>query len=336
MPFEYYEVLGINKNASQDDIKRAYKKLAIEHHPDKGGDEKKFQELSNAYNVLCDPQKRAEYDMTGSDNPGGRRQNSQNAHDIFKHFFHQQNNFQQQQQRKVKKCNDATHKLNITLEDAANGIKKQFKIKLKVYDKSCFKKCIRCDGNGETQNVRNMGIFTQVFTSKCVECNGSGTATIKGKENNSMTEKECMINLDIPIGVTDDYQMVIEGKGEQPKTDGIIPGNLIFIINIKPHNKFARNANNLVWNVSIDFIASVVGETIPVNILGLEQFDLDLKTLGIIQPNRDYIFPKKGMPILNDKTKRGDLIVRFSINYPNLTENQRQHLREAMKTILHS
>lgn len=334
MPFEFYDVLGVARNASQEDIKKAYKKLAIEHHPDKGGDEKKFQELSNAYNILSDKQKRSEYDRTGGNenNMGGRRGfQQQNAHDIFQHFFNQHSRHQQQ----IKKCNDTIHNIKITLEEAAKGIKKQFKIKLKVFDFGCYNKCNRCDGSGQIQNMHNMGFITQVIMSECPECKGVGTSIIKGAESRAMKENECNVNIDIPAGVDNGYKILVEGKGEQPKTNGIVPGNLIFNILIKPHNKIRRDMINLFSELNIDFITSVIGDIIPFNILDIENFDIDLKKLGIIQSNKDYIFTGKGMPIINQKNKRGDLIIRFNINYPILTDNQREQLKSSLQTILY-
>lgn len=336
MAFEYYDILGVSKGASQDEIKRAYKKLAFEHHPDKGGDEKKFQDLSNAYNVLSDPQKRSDYDRTGTENPGRRNGGfqQQNAHDIFKHFFNQHQQQFRQQGQQPKRCNDATHNLSISLEDAARGMNKQFKIKLKVFNKSCFKSCTRCDGTGQLQNVQNMGLFTQVFSVPCKECGACGFSKRPDCKEEVSSERECAVNLEIPPGVLDNHKIVVEGKGEQPKVDGMLPGNLIFNVSIKPHKTFVRDGNNLHSNIKISFVSSIVGDVIPMNILDIETFDLDLKRFGIIQPNKQYVFDNKGMPLLNNKNKRGNLILTFDIEYPILTDNQRENIRNAMRNIL--
>ena len=157
-----YQVLGLEKSASADDIKRAYKKLAVQNHPDKGGDEKKFQEISNAYDVLSDPKKKQEYDSGGSN---GNRFNG-NHDDIFAHFFGRRGGGPQPPQ----KCNDILKPYKITLRDAFTGVKKTLKIKLKAFNLDKLKSCDDCNGMGRIKNIRNMGVFQQVFEMQCNSC----------------------------------------------------------------------------------------------------------------------------------------------------------------------
>lgn len=331
MAFEYYDILGVNKNASIDEIKRAYRKKATTEHPDKGGDEKKFQEISNAYHVLSNPDKKRNYD-----NAGGSEQNSGGRpdHDIFRHFFGGGSRFRQQEEERIIKCNDIVHNYPITLEDVFKGIKKQVRIKIKAYIFDCFEDCDKCQGKGMIKNMTQQGPFCQIFTSNCNNCNGSGSSVKKGKENESTYEKEEIINLEIPKSIRNNTKIVIDKNGEQPKRKNIQAGNLVFNIQIKDHNIFSRDNFDLITKFNIDYIGSIVGKDIELNILNSDKLQINTKEFGIIQSNRKYNFPNKGLYLNDNKSNRGNLFIEFIIDYPSLNDSKRTKIKEALESIL--
>lgn len=328
MPYEYYDILNVKRDANMQDIKKAYRNLARELHPDKGGDEKRFQDLSNAYNVLSDVKKRREYDQNGMEGIDNRRQQQCNAHDIFQHFFRQHSNAGNG--NVLKRCNDVRHNISISLEEVARGLNKQFKIKLKMYDLDDHSVCGSCNGSGQTFTAHNIGFMQQVISKGCDMCKGNGWIA---KKNIKTREEECVIQLNIPVGVKDGHEIIIKGKGEQPRLRGVQAGDIIFIVHIKAHDIFTRNNNNLMCRLRINFMTSIIGTTIPLNILNLETMNIDLGSLGIIQPNKEYVFNQHGMPIMNSR-ERGNLYIIFDIDYPCLDEHKRERLRECLSVIL--
>ena len=332
MSENYYQILGIQKSASQDEIKKAYKKLAVKEHPDKGGDAKKFQSISNAYNVLSDPKKRENYDRFGNENAN----RPQNPHDIFAHFFGktQNNPFGRphHQQPVNVKCNDILHNYNISLRECYTGVKKQIKIKTKAYKFDKLKQCETCQGVGSIKNVKNMGVFTQIFESQCNDCKGTG---VIDKNNNASYEIEKIVDLEIPCGVQNNHHIVLEGLGEQPKTKNYKAGNLIFKINIQPNDVFERIGNDLYSSINIDFISSITGANIRYNIMDEDIFEFNTKQFNIVYPEKKYKFENKGMKY--DKgNKRGDLYLSFNINYPTLSDSQRNNIHQSLTSIVNN
>lgn len=326
---DYYNILGVSKTASQDEIKRAYKKLAVSNHPDKGGDEKKFQEISNAYDVLSDPQKRQDYDNGGS----GNRMNGHHPSpdDIFAHFFGggRMPNRQNGSPNVPVKCSDVLKNYTISLQDAYKGVKRTLKIKLKGYKHDKMKKCDKCNGIGRLKNIKSMGMFTQVFESQCGNCKGSGLEC----PNDAVYEFEKNVTLNIPSGVMNGHKIVIDECGEQPKQKKTKPGNLVFNIEIAPNDVFVRKDNDLYASVSIDFVGSITGANIKFNILDEDSFEFNTKQFNIVYPNKKYQFKGKGMPIQNRSNQRGDLYLEFNIDYPILNDEQRYNLRNALINI---
>jgi len=312
-----YQILGIEKSATSDDIKKAYKLLAIKFHPDKGGDENKFQEISNAYDILSDTKKKNEYDNGGDTNMNN---------DIFAHFFGNRN---QRPQRNNEKCNDIIKNYKISLKDSFNGLKKTLKIKLKAYNHDKMKKCNKCNGMGRIKNIRNMGVFTQVIEMPCDSCQGCGFI---GSDDASY-EIEKVLEFIIPKGIKNNNKICIDKCGEQPKVSNKIPGNLIFNIEIELDKKFIRNENNLETKIQLCFISSICGENIKLNILDDEVFDFNIKDLGIVHPNKKYEFKNKGMPI-QGTNNRGNLLIEFDIDYPILNDDQRNNLSKSMTDLL--
>lgn len=339
MPYELYTSLGLDKNATERDIKRAYKKLVLTNHPDKGGDEKKFQKINEAYNTLNDPAKKSEYDRTGqlNQNGGGKPMNPQ---DIFRQFFNGSPpeffRTSREQSRPITKCKDITHNLDMTLEDVAKGATKTFKIKIKAYKEDCYVDCHVCYGSGKVQSVKRMGRMTQMTTTNCQRCNGECIILKEGlKENDAKYDKDINVKLDIPKGIQGNHRITMKGNGEQARHKQQVAGDLIFLIHIKPHEQFSREGNNLICHIPISFIDAVCGKMIDINILNIDTICIDTAgVLGILKHNHRYPFQNKGLPIEGVPNKRGDLILIFDIDYPILNEHKRLSLREEMENII--
>ena len=314
-----YEILGLNKSANNDEIKRAYRKLAVENHPDKGGDEKKFQEISNAYDILSDPKKRQEYD-------NGGKQSFHNREDIFRHFFSGRSGFTNNNNREPEKCNDIIKPYKISLRDAYIGIKKTLNIKLKAYNLNKLKLCEDCNGQGRIKNIRNMGVFQQIYEGPCGTCKGIGSNNLE----ECSYELEKTLELNIPKGIQHNNKICIDGCGEQPKSKNKKPGNLIFNIEILSNDIFKREGNNLYASVKIDFVSSLCGANIHFNIMDEDTLHFNTSQFNIVHPNKQYEFKDKGMPI-QGTNKKGNLYLEFLIDYPVLNEKQKEIIKECLQ-----
>jgi len=347
MTHKYYDLLGINQNASQDDIKKAYKKAAIANHPDKGGDPEKFKEIANAYQVLSDENKRRDYDHLGDDmfkenaqsggGGGGMHPfGGMNPHDIFANLFGgggfpgggfpfdmHMNGGHGGGGNHVKR-NDHLHNLTISLHEAFFGSKKSIKINITKTCLSCKTECGACQGRGQIQQMLRTGPFTQVFHQQCNSCSGSGQ-TLKSNPscpecNGSMKiQKYHKLDFEIPKGVQSGYQQTFKGFGEQKQNRNDIAGDLIVKITISDDSTYQRRGNDLIYNSSITFKESIIGKKITLSYFG-EILDIDLKKFTVIQPSTEYIIKGKGMPIENRPGAFGNMILIFGIKYPSLAD----------------
>lgn len=315
-------ILGVSLNASENEIKSAYKKLAIKYHPDKNKDpsaEEKFKEISTAYNYLLNPQQQNEhFNMNTHFNP-------------FEHFNFHFNHFDPFNLNNINvnnfpvKCANVIHKINLKLKDAHNGLNKNYKIKVKKTCFECKETCTTCNGSGKTQSHRQIGHMTQVITNQCSHCKGSGKIHNKEKgincakcDNKREWLEEKTIEVSIPKCVENGYTIEIENMGEQPSNEKDIPGNLIFQILVEnKDDHFTRRQNDLVYELNITLEESIVGKFIEV-----PHYDrlvcLDIKTLGIINPKKEYIIYNYGL------SSKGNLILKFNIDYPEVTLNDDQ------------
>jgi DnaJ-class molecular chaperone len=337
---KFYDILEVSQNASIDDIKKSYKKLALQYHPDKNKDNKeadiKFKEISNAYSILGDPEKRQKYDMLGDENynnetNGGGEHHEPNMDEIFQHLFGSRRgghnpfgghdmfgfNDPRGQQRQ---CNNITKIYNITLEDIYNGINKQLKFTVKKYCKKCFTTCNGCNGSGMMQQVIQMGPMTQIFQSACNKCNGQ---KIINKQNKDCAEcKGCgtydvehLAQLNMPKGF-DNTNTIFEGLGDQPQTSANLPGNLILEFKLTPHSLFTKNGNDLHYKHTLTLSESILGKIITIEYFN-DQIKINSNQFGIINSSKQYILKGRGLPIQNSSQK-GNMIIEFNITYPKI------------------
>ena len=356
--FKLYKVLGVDKDATQDDIKAAYKSLAMKFHPDKNKDkadaEEKFKEISAAYNVLSDEDKRRVYDNSGDQNynNGSSQDVHRNPHDIFEAFFRNGGghfgggpfgggpfgggSFEEDifsfgmggagGNRQPKKAKSIEKTFVFNLDDIYNGINKDLNINIRKFCHKCNKKCSKCDGRGIIQQIRNLGIMQQIFQGSCEHCEGSGI-TIEGKSDCNQCNGKGSYNEDkkatliIPKGIDENYKTAFPELGEQPRVPNIKPGDLIINIKIEEHKNFIRKGNDLYYKSDISFVDSVVGKEIVIPYFK-EKININTNIFGVISNGKNYLLEGKGMPILNTSNK-GNMFIEFNISYPKIKNKEK-------------
>jgi DnaJ-class molecular chaperone len=339
-----YKVLDIGRNASEDEIKSAYKKKAMQYHPDKNkGNQEcadKFKEISNAYNILGDKEKKEKYDACGDNNYNESSSDNVRSHqDIFEAFFRgHEHGFAEnifgfggggaggRRNGQPQKAGSIESVFNLTLDDIYDGVRKDLNIKLKKYCTLCNIECPDCDGKGIIQRIQHMGIMQTIFQSQCNKCGGEGII-IKGKPSCNLCSgkgfysKDVKATLIIPKGINESYRTAFPELGEQPKTDNIKPGDLIISVKIEEHKHFKKNGNDLHYKTDISFINSIVGEVITIPYFK-ETIELNTKMLGVISNGKKYLMEGKGLPILNTNNK-GNMFIEFNIVYPKIKNSDK-------------
>lgn len=354
MPKDYYKILGIDKNASTEEIKLAFHRLAHKYHPHKGGDENKFKEINEAYQILSDREKRAQYDSFGQAFEGSAGQNYnwawgsgtpnmnfdfEDLNEIFDDIFGF-GDFSSSGSRKkdLKKGADIKVELEIPLEAALNEINKEINLYKEVVCSRCqgigaepgtkVNECFSCRGTGEVQQVKKtfLGSFTR--WSICPECRGEGQRpekfcnVCKGEGRIRAEEK---INISIPAGVDSNQLIKIVGKGEAGKRNGQA-GDLYIRVLVKRHKVFKREGDDLFVSIPISFSQAALGAEIEIPILEgsklLEKIPAGSESGTILK------ISKKGIPHFSS-SGRGDLYVELIIKTPkNLTKKQKELLRQ--------
>ncbi len=286
---DFYEILGVSKSATPEEIKKAYRKVAIQFHPDKNQGnkeaEEKFKEAAEAYEILSDAEKRAQYDRFGhSKQGGGFRGHDMNMDDIFSQFgdifgggggggspfdsFFGGGGGGRTRQRKG---SNLRIKLKLNLEEIANGVEKKIKVNRLIRAEGVtFKNCTSCQGTGQVRKVVNTMLGQMVSTTTCPACNGAGQLIDKrpsGVDNSGLVSKEDMISVKIPAGVSDGMQLSMSGKGNEAPGGGI-PGDLLILIEEQEDKELKRDGNNLVYDLHISFIDAVLGTSVEVPSIG--------------------------------------------------------------------
>lgn len=317
----YYDILQVPKGASDDQIKRSYRKLALKYHPDKnqGNEEanKKFAEINNAYEVLSDSEKRSIYDRYGEEGlkqhaTGGGRGGGMDIQDIFKSFFG--GGDQMDEEEKVVKGDDVIVDLDATLEDLYMGGS------LKVWrEKNILKPAPgkrKCNCRNEVYHRQiGPGMFQQMTEQVCEQC-----ANVKYEREGNF------ITVDIEKGMQDGQEVVFYEEGE-PIIDGEA-GDLKFRIRTAPHDQFKREGNNLHTTVTITLVQALVG--FEKTITHLDEHLVNIGTKGITKPKEVRKFKGEGMP-LHYSNKKGDLYVTFEVLFPtSLTEDQKTKIKEIL------
>ena len=264
MKEDYYKILGVSKGATQGEIKKAYRKMAIKYHPDKNPNDKaaedKFKDAAEAYEVLSNSDKKAKYDQFGHQafqNGGAGFSGGMNMDDIFSQFgdifggafggggF---GGFGGQRQRVVKGSNLRV-RVNLTLEEISKGVDKKIKVKRKIKAPGAtFKTCSTCNGNGQVTRITSTILGRMQTSATCQSCGGAGQMIDnrpKGADANGLVVAEETVKIPIPPGVVDEMQLKVSGKGNEAPGNGI-NGDLLVVINEVPHEKLQREGDNPV------------------------------------------------------------------------------------------
>ena len=354
---DYYEVLGVDKSASANDIKKAYRKLAIQYHPDKNpGDkeaEEKFKEAAEAYGVLSDPDKKARYDqfgfegLGGAGGAGGFSGAGMDINDIFSMFgdiFGGRGGFGGfsgfgggGSSRPAKfRGSDQRVKVKLTLQEIANGVTKKFKLKKYVPCTHCngsgaengaVETCPECKGTGRVVRTQQ-SIFGMMQTEvACPHCNGQGKI-IKNKckhcNGDGIVMGEEIVEVNIPAGVYEGMQLSMRGKGNAGKHNGI-PGDLLILVEEEKHPTLVRDENDLIYSLLLDIPTAALGgfAEIP-TIDGKAKVTIDPGT----QPGKVLRLRGKGLPSINGYGK-GDIVVNISVYIPEeLSRDEKKAMEE--------
>mmetsp|Transcript_9012 Transcript_9012/g.25707 ORF Transcript_9012/g.25707 Transcript_9012/m.25707 type:complete len:418 (+) Transcript_9012:110-1363(+) len=315
---EFYELLGVEKTASAAEIKKAYRKAAIKHHPDKGGDEATFKAVSAAYDVLSDPEKRDIYDKYGKEGLEQGGGGGRNADDIFSMFFGGGGGGGRR--RGPQKGEDVVFPLKVTLEDLCNGKTKKLSVnrqRVKYPEgmdaESAVSECSRCRGRGIVMRTQQIGPgMIQQSQARCPDCNGQGKSYKKGvkvvKENKT---------LEVYIEKGMKHRQKIVFSGEADEAPGVLPGDVVIIVDQQSHDTFQRKGADLIMEKTISLKEALTG-------FSFAQKHPDGRTLiiksnpgEIIKPNSLKCITDGGMPIHKRPFSRGRLFVLFRLEFPD-------------------
>lgn len=349
---DYYEVLDVAKTASEEEIKKAYRKKAIQYHPDKNpGDkaaEEKFKEAAEAYEVLSNPEKRQRYDQFGHEGvnggaAGGFGGAGMSMEDIFSHFgdifgghFGGFGGFSGfgggGGRRHVNRGTDLRVKVKLNLKDIATGVEKKIKVKKYVACKVCngtgaengtaYTTCATCNGSGVVTRVQQTILGAMQTSSTCPTCNGEGrTITKKCPVCNGegIQREEEVITIKIPAGVSEGMQLSMSGKGNAARHGGV-NGDLLILIEEEKHPDLIRDENDLIYNLLLSFPTAALGGSVEVpTIDGKAKVKIEPGT----QPGKVLRLRGKGLPSIN-RYGTGDLLVNVSVYVPeNLTAEEK-------------
>lgn len=357
---DYYEVLEVNRSASVDEIKKAYRKLAIKYHPDRNlGDaeaEAKFKEAAEAYDVLHDPQKRQQYDQFGFDAPGGGFGGGNpfggaggfSMDDIFSMFGDVFGGHGGGfggfggggQQTPKYRGSDLRLKVRLSLQEVATGVTKKFKVRKDVTCEHCHgtgaeggsgtETCPNCHGSGvEIRTQQSMFGMIQTQTA-CHVCGGEGTI-IKNKcthcQGEGVVKGEEVVEINIPAGVAEGMVVNVPGKGNAGKHNGVT-GNIQVYIEEEPNETFVRDGQNVIYNLLLDFPTAVLGG--QVEIPTIDGSNVKIKIEPGTQPGKTLRLRGKGLPAVQGYgTGIGDLVVHISIYVPKeLTKSEKKAIEE--------
>jgi len=335
---DYYQVLGVQKNATEKDIKKAYRTLAKENHPDKNPDDEpalnRFKEAAEAYETLSDSKKKAQYDQFGHQVRGGGQQRGQQQQqgyeDIFRDFA--------RRQRPKRKGQDLRVNLKLDLEETFNGIHKKIRYKRMTVCSPCSGKgghkvstCEMCKGLGSIYRRRQLGSHVIQEQVMCHICTGTGeqvTNTCHDCSGSGLVAEDVVIELDIPAGIQDGVQIMQEGGGHGVK-DGI-DGNLVITITENIHKLFARSTNDLKYNLKLSYTQMVLGDKVEVPTIEGGKLRVTIPPHSDVADN--LRIPHKGMAVMHGN-RRGDMMISLGIKMPKTVTDEETELLKKLEEI---
>lgn len=343
---DYYEILGVTKTATPEEIKKAYRKVAIQYHPDKNPGnkeaEEKFKEAAEAYEVLSDTEKRAHYDRFGHAKPGqgyGSGGQHMNMEDIFSQFgdifggeggpfdsFFGGGGGRTRQ----RKGSNLRIKLKMSLDEIAHGAEKKIKVtRLVRAEGVTFKQCTTCGGSGQMRKVVNTMLGQMVSTATCQTCGGAGQMVDKrpaGVDSSGLVPKEDVITVKIPAGVGEGVQLAMSGKGNEAPGGGVA-GDLLIVIEESEDKQLKRDGNNIIYDLHISFIDATLGTSIEVpSIGGKVRIKIDPGT----QSGKILRLRGKGLKDLNGYGT-GDQLIYVNVWTPKKLTSEEKAKLESLK-----
>ncbi|MCU0660669.1 MAG: molecular chaperone DnaJ [Candidatus Pacebacteria bacterium] len=354
MTKDYYKTLGVDKSASQEDLKKAFRKLAHQYHPDKkGGDEAKFKEVNEAYQVLSDEKKRANYDRFGSadgptgggfgggQNYGGFQGGFQgdfdfgNINDIFSEFFGDNRGFNGGGEAKPR-GRDLSTEIKITFEESVFGVKKRIAVNKMATCNTCqgsgakagtaLKQCPTCGGRGKIQEMRNSMFGSFASVRQCPTCHGVGKIPEEKCthcKGSGVHKKEVEFEISVPAGINNDETLRLSGGGEAVAHG--IAGDLYIKISVTPHSTFKRVGNDLVMDIQIKLSDALLGAEYNIKTL---DGTIALKIPEGVTHGEILRIRGKGVPTRNG---RGDMLVTVKIVMPKKLSKSAKHVVEELK-----
>ncbi len=349
---DYYEVLGVSKSASLDEIKKAYRKQALKYHPDKNPNDKqaeeKFKEAAEAYEVLSNPDKRRRYDQFGhaglGSSGGGFSGGGMTIEDIFNQFGDIFSDFggfggfgfggsRSRTSRRVNKGSNLRLKVSLSLDEIANGVEKKLKVNKYVTCQTCggtgargsdgYATCSTCHGSGHVTRITNTLLGQMQTTSTCPNCDGEGKI-VKDRcticHGEGIVKDQEVIKINIPAGVAEGMQLNVSGKGNAARRGGI-NGDLLVVIEEKQHPELIRDGNDLLYHLYLSIPQASLGTTTEIpTIDGKAKIRIEPGT----QPGKILRLRGKGIPEVNGYGK-GDLLVNINVYIPkNLSKEERK------------
>lgn len=356
---DYYDVLGVSKGASKDELKKAYRKIAIKYHPDKNPDdasaEEKFKEAAEAYDVLSDDQKRGRYDQYGHAGVNGQGGfgggGFNNMEDIFSQFSDifgggfgdifggGRGGSRSQGGRGRSKGSNLRIKVSLTLEEIHNGVSKKIKVKKYSTCGSCngsgaksrnaVKTCSTCRGSGYVRRVQNTFLGQMQTTTACPDCNGSGqmiTAKCGECNGEGRSYNEELLTLEIPAGVSEGMQLSMSGHGNVGKNGGAA-GDLLINISEKEHEHFTRDGSNVLYELDVNFADAALGINVEVPTLtGKVKITLPQGTPS----GKIFRLRGKGLPSVQNYGK-GDQLIHVNIWVPQQINTEERKMLETLR-----
>jgi len=345
MKQDYYEILGVSKNATPQEIKKGYRQMAIKYHPDKNPDDKgaeeNFKKAAEAYEILSDDNKKARYDQYGhaafeGGNGGGGNGfggGGMNMDDIFSQFgdifgggggggF---GGFGGGSRGRARvKGSNLRIRVKLTLEEIANGVEKKVKVRRKVMaEGATYKTCSNCNGSGQVMRITNTILGRMQSASTCPSCQGAGEVLDKKPKNadsSGLIQNEETVSIKIPAGVTDGVQLKVNGKGNSAPGNNAIDGDLIVVIEEVKHETLKREGTNLHYDLYVNLSEAVLGESKNIDtVSGKVKIKIDAGT----QSGKILRLRGKGLPSI-DHYGNGDLLVHVNVWTPqNLSKEQK-------------
>jgi molecular chaperone DnaJ len=345
---DYYEVLGLSRNADAGDIKKAYRKLAIKYHPDKNPDdasaEQNFKDAAEAYEVLSNPEKRQRYDRFGHEGvrgaAGGGFGGGMSMDDIFSQFgdifggaFGGGGGFRSGfggSQRRTFKGSNLRIKVKLELHEILNGATKKIKVnKLVAAEGVSFKTCDTCRGTGQVTRIANTILGQMQTTSTCPSCGGLGQMVDKkpaGSDEHGLIRKEEVLSIDIPAGVEEGMQLNVRGKGNAAPAGGV-PGDLLVVIEEVEHAYLKRNGQNLHYDLYVSFLDAALGGAAEVPLVeGKAKITIEPGT----QSGKLVRLRGKGLPHVESYGK-GDLLININVWTPQELSKEERKILEKLR-----